>query len=252
MIAEENMRVVVVGAAGRMGAQVIKALDEAGEQVAAAVDILPVKANFPWHKDIADVTEEADAIVDFSCASGTKSLVAYALDKNLPLVIATTGQSDEDRATISEAAKRVPIFFCGNLSFGVALFTALAAKVAAAFPYADVEIVETHHASKKDAPSGTALMIASEIVRARGMGRVTQTKGCRMLGDIGVSSLRLGESAGEHEVIFDTGFQRITLKHEAQSRELFAKGAVNALRFLSDKPAGLYGAKDILSMRSGL
>ena len=245
------MKVILVGAAGRMGLQMTKTLEENGETLAAAVDTLGPKEGRPCHRDIFEVDEDADAILDFSSARGTQKLVEFALRRDLPLVIATTGQNEHEKDIIAEASKRIPIFFCANMSFGVSLFSSLVERVAKAFPYADVEIVETHHASKADAPSGTALMLANAVIAARGFGRITggASRVCRQVGDVGISSLRLGERAGTHEVIFDTGFQLISLRHEAFGRELFARGALNALRFIVDKPAGLYGMNDIRSLR---
>ena len=240
------MRVILVGAAGRMGACMRRAIEDGGDSIAAAVDIVPLKLSCPCYQDISEAREDADVILDFSHAGQTKALVSYALSRKMPLVIATTGQSAQDVKLIKDAAKQIPIFFCSNMSFGVSLFASLVGRVAQAFPYADVEIVEAHHAAKADAPSGTALMLANTVIRARGEGNiVTAPRGRRRAGDVGISSLRLGERAGVHEVMFDTGLQMITLRHEAFGRELFAKGAVNAMRFLMDKPAGLYGVDDL-------
>ena len=234
-----------------MGLQTRKTLEENGETLAAAVDEAQINAECPCYRTIADVKEDADVIVDFSNAKGTDALLDFALKRKLPLLIATTGQSAADKRRIARAAKNIPVFFCGNLSFGVALFCSLTAKVAEAFPYADVEIVETHNASKADSPSGTALMLARRIIAARGgVGKIRMGKRhCRQLGDVGISSLRMGETAGVHEVLFDTGFQLITLRHEAKGRELFARGALNAARFLIGRPAGLYSVKDLSDAR---
>lgn len=233
-----------------MGSEARRAMEACGEQLVAAVDVLPVNAACPRYRDISEVKEGADVILDFSRADVTERVVRFALDRRVPAVIAATGQGDGARALIRRAAQDIPIFFCGNLSFGAALFSSLVGRVAAAFPYADAEIIETHHAAKADAPSGTALMLADSIISARGMGRVVVgARSCRKPGDVGISSLRLGERAGVHEVIFDTGLQQISLRHEAFGRELFARGAINAMRFLQGKPAGLYGINDILAMR---
>lgn len=240
------MRVILVGAAGRMGACMRRALLDGGDILAAAVDIVPLKLSCPCYQDIFEAKEEADVILDFSHASQTKALVSFALGRKLPLVIATTGQCAQDVKLIEDAAKQIPVFFCSNMSFGVSLFASLVGKVAKAFPYADVEIIEAHHAAKADAPSGTALMLANTVIRARGEGNiVTGQRGRRRAGDVGISSLRFGERAGVHEVLFDTGLQMISLRHEAFGRELFAKGAVNAARFLMGKGAGLYGVDDL-------
>lgn len=244
------MRVILVGAAGRMGAQMVEAIKNGGEELVAAADRQPLRLPCACYDSVRAVREAADVVVDFSHASGTGELLDFCLERRLPLVIATTGQSDADKERIASAAQQIPIFFCSNMSFGVALFASLVSKVAEAFKYADVEIVETHHASKADCPSGTANMLANEIIRARGVGRVVVGKrSCRKIGDVGISSLRMGERAGVHEVHFDTGFQMISLRHEAFGRELFARGAINAMRFLVGRPAGLYDVKSMMELK---
>ena len=246
------MKIILVGAAGRMGETVAKELALLGHEIAAAVDKLSPRLACPCYGDLSDVTEDADAVLDFSHHSSAYALAKFAARRSLPLVIATTGHDSDERQAIEDAAKRVPVFFCSNMSFGVSLFASLVGKVAAAFPYADVEIIETHRAMKADVPSGTALMLADTIDRARGGGSslvVGRREGSRKGREIAISSLRLGDRVGEHEVIFDTGFQLITLRHEAFSRTLYARGAINALNFILDKPAGLYGINDIMAFR---
>lgn len=233
-----------------MGREIAREIENSKDlQLVAGVDKNPAELGYPCYLRLSDVSEQADVIVDFSHHSLTRELVDGAVARKIPLVIATTGQSQEEKDYIEKAAEQIPIFFCGNMSLGVTLFITLVAKVAEIFPYADIEIVETHHAGKADVPSGTALMIAEAILKARnGEGQIVvgRRSGQREKGDIGISSLRIGEACGIHEVRISTGFQSITLKHEAHSRALFATGALHAIRFISDKPNGLYSVKDFL------
>ncbi|MCM1306400.1 MAG: 4-hydroxy-tetrahydrodipicolinate reductase [Bacteroides sp.] len=244
------MRVVLCGANGRMGREIAREIENSRDlEIVAGVDKNSAEAGFKCYASISDIAEQADVIMDFSHHSLTKELVDNAVARKIPLVIATTGQSREEREYIERAAEQIPIFFCGNMSLGVTLFITLVAKVAEIFPYADVEIVETHHAEKADVPSGTALMIADAILKARnGEGKIVigRRAGQREKGEIGISSLRIGGVVGIHEVRLSTGYQSITLKHEAHSRALFATGALHAIRFIADKPRGLYSVKDFL------
>ena len=171
------------------------------------------------------------------------------MEKNLPVVIATTGHTEDELDLIREAAKCVPVFYSGNMSLGIALLTELARTAAKMFPDADVEIVESHHNQKLDVPSGTALMLARAVQDARPestllVGR--HENGKRTKAEIGIHSLRMGNTVGIHEVIVNTGTQVITLKHEAQDRSLFAEGALSAAAFLVGKSAGMYSMDDIV------
>ncbi len=233
-----------------MGQEMLSEISHSGyAEVVAAVDRRLPSLECPCYGDLSEVLENADVAVDFSHHSATKSLVDFAVAKQIPLVIATTGQTPEEREYISRAAENIPIFFCGNMSLGVTLFISVAAKIAQTFPYADVEIIETHHKGKSDIPSGTALMIANAVLDARnGEGRIVVGRqgGLRQKGDIGINSVRIGDIVGEHEVRINTGFQSITLKHEAHSRALFTKGTMHAIRFICTKRKGLYSVKDFL------
>ena len=170
--------------------------------------------------------------------------------RRLPVVLATTGQTEEEKAAILEASKKIPLFFAANYSLGIALLTEMAKKVAAAMPDAEIEIIEKHHDRKVDAPSGTALALAeairevrpnAEIVRGRdGFGKRTKT-------EIGIHAIRMGNLAGEHEILVGTQNQTITLKHETHSRALFAEGALAAAEFLMKQGPGLYDMKSLLA-----
>ena len=164
-------------------------------------------------------------------------------------MLATTGQTEEEKAMITKAAESIPVFFAANFSMGVALLIDLAKKAAQTMPDAEIEIVEAHHDRKLDAPSGTALAIANAIKEVRpeatfNMGRSGYAK--REPNEIGISAIRMGNIVGIHEVMIGTQNQTITLKHEAHSRALFAEGALQAAAFIADKPAGLYNMESLI------
>lgn len=198
---------------------------------------------------IGEINEQADMIIDFSNHLGTQELLSFAKAKKLPVVIATTGHTDEELAMIRSASEEIPVFHSANMSLGVALLVDLAMKTALVMPDADIEIVETHHNRKLDAPSGTALMIANALKKVREsawfrIGRAGNA--VREKEEIGIQSVRRGNIVGIHEVIVSTDSQTITLKHEAHSRALFAEGALSAAEFLIEKPAGLYDMNSLV------
>jgi len=169
------MNVILCGAGGRMGRELANEVARCNDmQIVAAADRNPIDANCACYTNcavytsISDVRESADVVVDFSHHTATKELADFAVDRGLPLVVATTGQTEEERMYIAKAAQSVPVFFCGNMSLGVTLFVDMSVRFAKTFPYADVEIIETHHKGKADSPSGTALMIANAVREARG------------------------------------------------------------------------------------
>ena len=233
-----------------MGEKLIASIESGfnGASVAAAVDINMPKGNYPCYTDIADVTEDADVIIDFSHHTSAPALIKYALERKIPLVIATTGHTEEEKALAVEAAKEIPVFMSGNMSIGIALLMELVRRTVEVFPDADVEIVEVHHNQKVDVPSGTALMLANTVKDARGgefnIGR--HENGKRKQGEIGIHSLRTGKVIGEHEVRVDTGSQTIVLKHESHGRELFAEGALCAAAYISVLENGMYSVSDMI------
>ena len=246
------MRILLSGLNGHMGAEVAKLCAEGfrGAELAAGVDYMNQTAAVPCAPSFQSAETDVDCIVDFSHHSCTADMLAFAVKNRLPLVIATTGQTDEEFAAIHAAAKEIPLFLAANYSVGIALLIEMAKKVAAAMPEAEIEIIEKHHDRKVDAPSGTALAIARAIQTVRpeatlacgrsGMGKRTKE-------EIGIHAVRMGNLAGEHEVLIGTNNQTITLKHETHSRALFAEGALAAAQFLIGKPAGLYDMNSMLS-----
>lgn len=248
------MRILLCGCLGHMGRAVAEAAAAAGHTVAAGVDCLPGERSFPVYTEAKLVTEEADAIIDFSHPSALKGTLACAIERGIPAVIATTGLEDSQIAAIHEAAAEVPVFFSSNMSLGVALLAALTKKAAAVLGSDfDVEIVEMHHNRKLDAPSGTALMLADAA--REGLKHPVEyiydrhdRRQKRAPDEIGISSVRGGNIIGEHQVIFAGGDEVINLTHRAQSREIFAAGALRAAAFLCGQPAGLYTMESLLKL----
>ena len=241
-------RVIVHGAMGRMGKEVTRFVTESEDMaLAALVDIGGDGKEVLT--SLADFTGEADVIIDFSHHTAVPAVLEYAKKRGIPAIIATTGCTEEENACIKETAEVLPVFASGNMSIGVAVLAAFAAEAARIMKDADIEIVETHHKNKLDAPSGTALLIANEIKANRPeanfvLGRSGMKK--REKEDIGINAIRCGNIVGIHEVIISTESQTITLKHEAHTRALFAEGAVAAARFICGKSAGLYNIKDMV------
>lgn len=245
------MNILLSGICGFMGREVVKLCEANYRGARLALGVDPSGSN-KVYKSLEDIpsTEGVDCIIDFSHHSATPALLDFAIANSLPLVLCTTGHTDEEKELISKAAESIPLFYSGNMSVGIALLIELAKTTAAAFPEAEIEIIEKHHDRKVDAPSGTALMLANAICEVRpeayaNCGRSGQGK--RTPEEIGIHSIRMGNIVGEHEVIVGTGSQTITLKHEAHNRALFAEGAVAAADFLIGQPAGMYDMKSMLS-----
>ena len=243
------IRVIVSGAAGHMGRIVAEKTSEAADmELAAGVDVFAAEGS-GIYTDFSDDIPQADVIIDFSHHTLISGILAFAKKRSIPVIIATTGHDEEELSQINEAAKEIPVFFSSNVSLGVALLLELAKKTAAAFPDADIEIVEVHHNRKLDAPSGTAKMIADAICTVREDAKVVcgrEGMSRRKPDEIGMHSLRMGNIVGIHEVLVSTNTQTITLKHEAHDRGLFADGAISAARFMSGKPAGMYNMQDLI------
>lgn len=247
------MKVLVSGCMGHMGQILCKMIcDDPELELSCGVDKSFETANFKCFKNFNEVNVDVDIVVDFSHHSLTKEMLDYAKNKNLPLVIATTGQNEEEKQMINDAANAIPIFFAANYSIGIAVLIESAKKIASQFKNADVEIIETHHNRKLDAPSGTALKIAEGLKEVRPyanlvLGRNGNQK--RDKKDIGISAIRLGNVVGIHEVLISTEHECISIKHEAYDRGLFAEGAINAIKYMKGKNKGLYGMKDMLSLQ---
>ena len=238
------MRAIVCGANGAMGQLVQKSLNG---QAAGLVSI-DGQNNVPKSfRELGDV--QADVIIDFSHHTAIGSVMEYAKAHKIAVVVGTTGHTEEEKTIIAEASKEIPVFFSGNMSLGIAVLCRLAKQAAAAFPDADLEIVEVHHNRKVDAPSGTANMLFEALREVRPQAKAhcgRAGEGRREKEEIGIQSLRMGNIVGIHEVHVCTGSQTLTLRHEAHDRGMFADGAVEAATFLVNKPAGLYNMTGLL------
>ena len=238
------MRAILCGANGAMGKLIDAIL---GHEVVGRVSI-DGENNVP--KTFAELGKvEADVVIDFSHHTAVSDVLAYAREIGAAAVIGTTGHTPGEKALITAAAEEIPVFFSGNMSLGIAVLCRLAKQAAAAFPDADIEIVEVHHTRKVDAPSGTALMLFNAIKEVRpqavaNCGRAGEGK--RTKEEIGISALRLGNVVGIHEIHIHTGNQSLTLKHESGSRAMLADGACDAARFMVGKPKGLYNMESML------
>jgi 4-hydroxy-tetrahydrodipicolinate reductase len=266
-----DMRLIVAGAGGRMGRALTRAIAEskgavlAGALEAPASELLGkdagVLAGLPANgvklsADLWAMAKEADGILDFTVPGATIANVAIAAERGLVHVIGTTGLSASDHAVIKSVTNRAVVVQSGNMSLGVNILAAVVKRVAQALDENfDIEIVETHHRMKVDAPSGTALMLGEAAAAGRGIkldehsarGRDGIT-GARRTGDIGFASLRGGTAAGDHSVLFAGPFERLTISHHAEDRMLFAHGALKAALWAHGKPPGHYSMADVLGL----
>lgn len=237
-----------------MGGNVLSLLSTDEDAVAVCgVDLYPKEIGVPVYKSFSEIKEEADVIVDFSSADNLSERLEYAKAHKLGIVLASTGFSPADLARIDEYAKDVAIFKTANLSLGVNLMQALVKAAAQVLGDAfDVEIIERHHNLKKDAPSGTALMLADSVNEAfdgkkKYVGGREGIVGAREKSEIGIHAVRGGTIVGEHEVMFAGEDEVITITHSASSKRVFAAGAIRAAKFLCGKAAGRYEMKHLLA-----
>jgi 4-hydroxy-tetrahydrodipicolinate reductase len=264
------MKVAVMGVAGRMGQELVRAAHAAGCSIVGGVeqegspvigsDIGVVSGlaplGVPVTSDAIDVISRCDGILDFTSPRATVEFAGLAANARVVHVIGTTGLSAEDEAQIAAAARHAPIIKAGNMSLGVNLLVALARRVAEALDEDfDIEIVEMHHRDKVDAPSGTALMLGAAAAEGRGIDldkRAVRARdghtGPRQRGDIGFATLRGGSVVGDHRVIFAGAGERVELAHVAGDRSIFARGAVKALQWGYGKAPGLYSMSDVLGL----
>jgi len=240
------MKIAILGAAGRMGRMLTAMADGAGLEVVSKVDIAE-----GYDREWAS---EVEGVVDFSYHAAVPAAVAKAAEAGIPYVIGTTGLTPDEQGAVDEAAKRIPIVQSGNYSLGVNLMLELVAKAAAALgPQYDIEVVEMHHRHKKDAPSGTALMLAKSAAKGRRVdfdenavyGRHGDV-GERPQGEIAIHALRGGSVVGDHTVMFAGDVERVEITHKAQSREAFAAGALAALKWARGRLPGIYSMRDVL------
>ena len=247
------MRIIISGYYGAMGRELLRLAPGRGIEVAAGVDPRAGEEGYTdplCVKSFADLTAAADCVVDFSTHTAVYAMTEWAVAKGIPLVIATTGHTEEEKAAITAAAEKVPVLFSSNFSLGVALLNELVKMAARVMPDTEIEIIEAHHNRKMDAPSGTAVTLAENIISVRPELHVKCGRsgyGKREPEEIGIQSIRMGNIVGMHEVMFGTENQTITIKHEAHSRSLFAEGALSAAKFLAGKAPGMYTMNDLVA-----
>lgn len=265
------MRIGIVGCAGRMGRMLVQEVaaaegvslaggvdrpgsDAAGRDLGTLVGI--EAAGVTVGTDTRALFAASDVVIDFTIPAATVAHAALAGETGTALVVGTTGLSAADRHQIEAAAAHAPIVLAANMSLGVTLLSALVEQVARSLDDDfDIEIVEMHHRNKVDAPSGTALALGQAAARGRGVDLDTVAQrardgitGARRRGDIGFAVLRGGDVVGDHTVVFAALGERVELTHKASNRQVFARGAVRAARWVAGRPAGLYSIRDVLGL----
>lgn len=248
-------KIVMNGCNGKMGQVITRLVAEDDDcEIVAGFDVNDTIDNtYPVFTNPDEFTDEADVVIDFSHPSALTNVLNYCKKRKFPVILATTGFTNEQKQEFIDASKEIPVFFSANMSLGINLLIALAKKATKLLEgNFDIEIVERHHNQKLDAPSGTALAIAdaidetlsfpAEYVYDRHAVRKKRKKT-----EIGLHAVRGGTIVGEHDIIFAGTDEVIELKHSAHSKEVFAVGAVKAAKFITNKPAGLYNMNDIIS-----
>ena len=254
------INLILCGCGGKMGQAIIRAAESSDVRIVAGIDInagdLASAYTFPVFEKISDFPGKADAIVDFSHHTALPSLLEYSISSNTPIVVATTGHTDEELDAMRKASESIAVFHSGNMSIGINLLIELCREASRTLGLGfDVEITEKHHNQKLDAPSGTALMIANALADEREDSEFVYDRHSvrkkRSPSEIGIHSVRGGTIVGEHEVLFAGNNEMITLTHTATSREIFATGALKAAIYMAKKansPA-LYNMSDLINNR---
>ncbi len=232
------MKIVLIGSSGKMG----KAVCECAKEKHEIVSIDRSKSN-----DFFQRNEKAgDVLIDFSTSDITDKICEYAKTTRTPVVIGTTGQNSIQLEKIYELSKDIPVFLSGNMSMGISLFVKHLKEIIRFYPNAEVDIIETHHTNKKDIPSGTAILLAKAVQSVNHGKIIIGSPRKREVNDIHVLSRRMGQIVGEHTVVIYTANEVFTLCHCAQSRSIFAEGALLASEFIVKKQNGLYSIQDLL------
>lgn len=240
--------IAICGANGKMGKTIYNCVKDRDDcKVVAGIDLYTEQyADFPIVNNPSKLTVKPDVIIDFSNPASLDGLLDYCLSTGVPIVVASTGYSDEQIAKIKSASEQIPVFFTFNMSLGINLLVQLAKKATEVLgDRFDIEIVEKHHNQKLDAPSGTAIMLANAINKTMDNSKHYvydrhSRRQKREKSEIGMHAIRGGTIVGEHDVIFAGNDEVITLSHSAASKTVFAEGSIKAAIFLKDKPAGLY------------
>lgn len=255
---KDMTKVILNGCNGHMGRVLTEIIAQDPEiEVAAGVDpYTGVTNEYPVFASLSECKAEADAVIDFSNAKGCDELLDFCVKKQIPVVLCTTGLSEEQLSDVTKASEKVAVLRSANMSLGINTILDLLKKATEVFVPSgfDVEIVEKHHNQKLDAPSGTAIALADAVNEAAGgeyhyVYDRHDRREKRDPKEIGIASVRGGNIVGEHEVIFAGLDEVITIQHTAYSKSVFAKGAVEAAKFLAGKPAGMYGMPDVIAAR---
>lgn len=245
------IKVLISGANGRMGQVVANLISESDKfSVVCGFDKDASCVSFPIYSNIDEIKEDIDVIIDFSIPIATMKILDFALDKKIPIVIATTGLSEDELKRIGDASCQIPIFISSNMSFDISIMKKLVMWLAPLLKNTDIEIIETHHNRKIDSPSGTAQMLADAINSSLGNTKFCEydrhsKKEKRDKNEIGMSSIRGGNIVGEHTVKFFGEFETFEITHTSYSRNVFAEGALKAGEFLVNKEPGLYNMDDL-------
>jgi 4-hydroxy-tetrahydrodipicolinate reductase len=240
-------RIVVTGATGRMGREVLAACEVRGLNALAVSESDPDAAN---GDSLGEYLQAGDVLVDFTVPEASLTYLEAAVEAGVPAVVGTTGYDDHGEARIPEAAEEIPVLRASNFARGVQALLGAVHEAVAALPGYDVEVTETHHNGKRDAPSGTALTVLDEIDEARGEG-LNRTYGReghhpRQENEVGVHVRRAGDVKGEHQVLLAGNEEVLTLTHRAESRGVFAAGALDAAAWLVGREAGLYAFEELI------
>lgn len=250
------IRILLVGANGRMGQEIQKACAEDPDvTIAAGIDLAPSgDGAFPIYASFAEIREDYDVLIDFSSPHVTDALLTYLKETGKPCVLCTTGLAEDQEKRLHEQSGLYPTFRSANMSVGIYVLSVLAAEANRLLGKTfDCEIVEAHHRGKKDAPSGTAYLLARAIQdsdpeeRPLCLDRSSRHE-ARRPGEIGMQAIRAGGIAGDHEIYFASSDEIIKLSHHAESRQVFASGAIRAAKFIADRAPGLYNMGDMLKL----
>lgn len=244
------MRIFLSGITGAMGRTIVDTVTE-DEVVAGSAGRSGEVNGLKVYSNLDEVVEDFDVIIDFSNKFCTRDVLDFALENKKPLVIATTGIDEDVVELIEEGSNKIPIVFSSNMSIGVNTVDIILEKLVGMLEGFDIEIIEKHHNKKMDSPSGTANMFFNSIKRNREVYPVydrTDVHEKRKDQEVGISVIRGGTITGEHSVIFAGEDEVVEIKHSAGSKKIFAKGAILAARYLTDKDKGLYNMRDVLGV----
>ena len=246
------MNILLNGATGRMGKEVIKKVAEEKDlNITCGVGIGENNEKFPIYENTKDIEEKVDVIIDFSIPKASLNILEYARKNKIPIVIATTGFSDEELKGIKEASEEIPVFRSSNMSLDINLMAKIVQEIARVLNDTDIEIIETHHNRKVDSPSGTAILLADAINEVLENKKIytfdrMQKREKRSKDEIGFSSIRGGNIVGEHTVKFFGENETLEIKHTSYSRQVFVEGALKAAKFIVTKNSGLYDMRSMV------